>query len=263
MLLKKLQSGLKKKSVKPVDNDSPIDNKLILEQVVTEVVSQYMGDIKEVVFEQVTKDFKTEVQAMVDLAVSRIERGAKGQDADERKITEHVLGILDKQVSKLESDVANKVVKLFPNEDKIISKVINSIPLPKDGKTPVYGKDFKVSKDQVSDTALEIAAKLNTEHEIVDMDVIRGLKATLTAIHNSAQGSSRYFGGGGSTAAGGFTLLPATGTVNGVNADFTFTEKPDYIVSDGAWYVENTGWTWSGLTATMSVPPNDGIYGFT
>jgi hypothetical protein len=65
--------------------------------------------------------------------------------------------------------------------------------------------------------------------------------------------------GGGGT---GFTKLTATGTVNSVNADFTFTEKPTYIVSDGLWYVENTGWTWAGSTATMTVPPNDLIYGF-
>lgn len=59
----------------------------------------------------------------------------------------------------------------------------------------------------------------------------------------------------------GFTELPATGTINGVNTLFTFTQKPTYIVSDGAWYKENVGWTWSGLTATMTIPPNDAIYG--
>ena len=62
---------------------------------------------------------------------------------------------------------------------------------------------------------------------------------------------------------GGFTRLTATGIINSINADFTFTEKPDYIVSDGAWYEENSGWTWSGSTATMTIPPNDSIYGFT
>src|SRR5258705_4975579 len=65
-------------------------------------------------------------------------------------------------------------------------------------------------------------------------------------------------GGGGS----GFTKLPATGSVDGSNVAFTFTQKPEYIVSDGAWYVENKGWTWSGLTATMTIPPNDTIFGF-
>jgi len=60
----------------------------------------------------------------------------------------------------------------------------------------------------------------------------------------------------------GFTKLDATGTVDGSNASFTFTQKPTYIISDGAWYVENNGWTWSGSTATMSVPPQTGIFGF-
>lgn len=67
------------------------------------------------------------------------------------------------------------------------------------------------------------------------------------------------------TAVGGnasLTLLAATGTVDGINTAFTFTTKPTYIVSDGAWYTENNGWTWSGSTATMSVPPQSVIWGF-
>jgi hypothetical protein len=58
--------------------------------------------------------------------------------------------------------------------------------------------------------------------------------------------------------------LTATGTVNGVNTQFTFTEEPTYIVSDGLWYKENAGWTWSAgtLTATMSIPPSFSIWGF-
>lgn len=60
----------------------------------------------------------------------------------------------------------------------------------------------------------------------------------------------------------GFTLLPATGTINGVNTTFTFTQQPTYIVSDHLWYRVNIGWTWAVLTATMSVPPQDDIWGF-
>jgi hypothetical protein len=71
-----------------------------------------------------------------------------------------------------------------------------------------------------------------------------------------------------STAAGGtgtgFTFLPATGTVDGVNVTFTFTQKPAYIISDSAWYRENLGWTWNNsiLTATLDVPPQSDIFGF-
>ena len=72
---------------------------------------------------------------------------------------------------------------------------------------------------------------------------------------------------------GGFTLLPATGTIDGNNTSFTFTQKPTYIVSDHSWYTAvnagptaspTTNWTWNSgtLTDTMSVSPNEDIFGF-
>ena len=61
----------------------------------------------------------------------------------------------------------------------------------------------------------------------------------------------------------GFTELTATGTINGVNTAFTFTEQPDYIVADGAWYKVNAGWTWADPTATLSIPPTSSIFGVT
>jgi hypothetical protein len=67
---------------------------------------------------------------------------------------------------------------------------------------------------------------------------------------------------------GGLTELPATGTVNGVNASFIFTTLPTYIVSDHAYYKQTnksgtTNWTWNAgtLTATMTIPPAEDIYG--
>ena len=57
--------------------------------------------------------------------------------------------------------------------------------------------------------------------------------------------------------------LVATGTINGSNTVFTFVSQPQYIISDGAWYKVNVGWTWNGIdTATMTIPPNDNIWGF-
>lgn len=62
--------------------------------------------------------------------------------------------------------------------------------------------------------------------------------------------------------------LTATGSVNGVNASFTFTQLPTYIVSDHAWYAQTnsngtTNWTWVAgtLTATMTIPPTEDIWG--
>lgn len=68
------------------------------------------------------------------------------------------------------------------------------------------------------------------------------------------------------TGGGGFTLLPATGVVNGINAVFTFTQTPTYVVSDGVVYqaLDNNGnVNWSGTTTvTMTIPPSSAIWGW-
>lgn len=58
------------------------------------------------------------------------------------------------------------------------------------------------------------------------------------------------------------SLSNPTGTINSINTAFVFASQPTFIVSDGVWYRVNKGWTWSGTTATMTIPPNDDIYGF-
>ena len=64
------------------------------------------------------------------------------------------------------------------------------------------------------------------------------------------------------------SVLTPTGTVNGVNAAFVFTSLPVYIVSDHAWYAQTnsngtTNWTWNAgaLTATMTIPPTEDLFG--
>ena len=64
----------------------------------------------------------------------------------------------------------------------------------------------------------------------------------------------------------GFTKLTPTGTVNGLNATFVFTQAPTYIVSDHATYqaTNSTGTTnWTGTTTvTMTIPPTEDIFGW-
>ncbi len=66
---------------------------------------------------------------------------------------------------------------------------------------------------------------------------------------------------GTSGAGGGLTKLPTPGAADNSNLTFTFTQKPSFIVADGAWLTENNGYTWSGLTATFTVPPQSFIFG--
>lgn len=94
-----------------------------------------------------------------------------------------------------------------------------------------------------------------------DVNFKPGSNITITAVDNNTtrQVDVTIDASGGGA---GFTLLAATGTIDGNNLTFTFTSKPVYIISDGIWYRENHNWSWSGSTATMTVPPTDDIYGF-
>lgn len=104
--------------------------------------------------------------------------------------------------------------------------------------------------------------QLNGAQVATGADTLNFIGGTLVPVGDGSTVSYTPPSSGG----GGFTLLPATGTVNGLNQTFTFTQKPTYIVADGAWYqaLDNNGATnWSGTTTiTMTIPPQSAIWGF-
>ncbi len=57
------------------------------------------------------------------------------------------------------------------------------------------------------------------------------------------------------TGSGSVTVEIPTGTVNSANVNFTVTQEPKWIVSDGITYFENFGYSRSGLNITMDTPP--------
>lgn len=62
---------------------------------------------------------------------------------------------------------------------------------------------------------------------------------------------------GGGVGASQTTEVP-TGTVDDSNLDFVFSEEPFLIVVNHMTYRKNSGWTWSGSTATLSSPVGSG-----
>lgn len=175
----------------------------------------------------------------------------------------------------------------------VVEKIIEKTQVIKE--QPIVTNEIK--EVAVTDTAEEIVEKLqNLKKAWLEVSMIKGLDLLLNDVGNNfltqAKGfiprtiSSLYdtdiknpvdgqaivwnatkqkwiVGAVVSSSVGtGFTLLPATGTVDGDNTIFTFTQKPTYIVSDGVWMIENSGWSWSGFTATLTSPPQTGIWGF-
>ena len=111
---------------------------------------------------------------------------------------------------------------------------------------------------------ISVQGERSTEEEISALDNLTDLAISGASQAIRKTGTNTFANVDvGSGSGSGFTLLPATGTINSINTTFTFTEQPDYIISDGAWYRVNKGWTWSGSTATMTIPPSDDLYGFT
>lgn len=65
-------------------------------------------------------------------------------------------------------------------------------------------------------------------------------------------------------AGGGYTLLEKTsGSVDGTNATFGFSQQPLFAIRGGAHYRVNDGWTWDGAHVVFTIPPdaNSDVYG--
>jgi hypothetical protein len=167
------------------------------------------------------------------------------------------------------------------------------------GNDGVNGMD---GNDGSPDTPDEVVEKVNTASKKIKAEQVQGMTGLLREVANYGSnpqghstgganqiliknngtlvsahvteldfttGMSLTYGNNGkitvtATGGSGLTELTATGTVDSSNTTFTFLSQPTYIVSDHLWYKINVGWTWDAgtLTATMSVPPADDIWGF-
>lgn len=182
-------------------------------------------------------------------------RGEDGKDyvltdADKEEIAKRIA------VPVVEKEVVTEVTKVIKEVD--IEEVKDAI-LPEIYRRLSYGGGNANRNIQVDGD--------NVLTPYTDINLIAGSNTTISV---SANHTTKYMditiasrGGGG-----GFTELAATGTVNGVNLEFTFTEVPDYIVSDGVWFkpLDNNGgvqWTNVGTTITMVNPPALSIFGVT
>lgn len=194
-------------------------------------------------------------------------------------------------VKEITDDIrANTKLEVTPDMFNAIASRVKV----KHGTTPLAGADYptweqiKAYIDTSKTPVLQTTVVRETKSDDGMKDSIdKRFKQLELLIRNMSRNAGKRRGGGDSIVAGsnitvtrvggrrsiassagggsGFTELTATGTINSVNAAFTFTEKPDYIVKDGVFMKENKGWTWSSgtLTATLDVPPDVDIYGVT
>lgn len=145
------------------------------------------------------------------------------------------------------------------------------------------GTDGTNGKDGSPDKPEEIAAKLNTLEESVDMSVIKGMGSFIRNVQNAVRegtGKTKKIGGGGmsllagtnvaivrnsggrytvsstgGSGGGGFSIEdPTSGVIDGSNTVFVFAHTPSYLSAGGLHKFQTTNYTLSGNTVTF----NDG-----
>lgn len=128
---------------------------------------------------------------------------------------------------------------------------------------------IELTTDMVNeDIVRHIVRLMHNLPEKDKLEVSQGIRNAQSFIYKGTkyQTSELMHGGGSASSGGGFTVLPATGVINSANTVFTFTEVPDFVVSDGVWFppVAANGtvfWTNVGNVVTMVNPPTFDIYG--
>lgn len=169
--------------------------------------------------------------------------------------------------------IIEEVISYFPSEEKLIKKISQLIPKPKDGKS---GKDADEERileaifKRFDEGKVKFKAKniegLQDADEIVRRYIARGsirgggdtvsAGSNITiAVVNGIKVISASAGGGTPT------LETPTGTINGSNTSFTITQTPIanslMLFFNGQLLKENTDFTLSGTTITFTVAPTN------
>ena len=163
--------------------------------------------------------------------VESIRKESKDKDGEHSSRRNH----LDARIYKIEESIKSDINELKKSYRSLSSKGGGSMPR----KWNLNGS-----------TILSRYADVNfitSGWSVANDDVLKMTNITITGT------------GGGS---GGFAFETPSGTINGVNATFTVTHVPAFIVINSNLYFQNNGYTLSGLTLTIdpSIIPVTGSF---
>lgn len=236
-----------------------------------------------------------EIDAKMEEAL-RLEKGEKGEDADELKIAEWVLSQIpipkDGRDGKDadEAAIVAKIAKMVPKSDDIAKEVLKRIPENK-ASLKVIQEKIGIDEETLLAHIDRLMPKLKQKFGIDSMDkMIKILDrryihgggfsniANAAGIVATGLDTLKFIGSGVSSvtksgntvivdisnASGGFTVLAATGDINDTNTTFTFTSAPTLLNINGAFYSDTStvggvlAWTIVGTTVTTAFPVGTG-----
>lgn len=97
---------------------------------------------------------------------------------------------------------------------------------------------------------------VNVLSPYTDINLKAGSNVTLSVATNN---TTKYTEITIAASSGGSTIETPIGTVDSVNATFTVSAQPQYIVSDGITYFNGAGYTYSPLQIILDIPPSQFI----
>lgn len=223
--------------------------------------------------EDFVKSFENVVQLVLKIEKELNENNKKTTD----KLIEAFSGLKGNLESKTNSELSGAISdlkqiadKTFREQEAAMNLIKDKVGKIKEGKDGKDGKDGvgipgKDGKDGSPDTPQEIRDKLETlkGKERLSKEAIDGLVEALEELKKIRE-ERRLFGGGGfSKMAMDLRIVDPyipTGTINGVNTDFTLIKTPNpsgslKVYRGGALQSLTEDYTLSGVTITFLVAP--------
>lgn len=230
-------------------------------------------------------------------SLSEIKKFSKKMESDFESVTNEIVGILkeiksqglkgDKGEDGIDADeqkILSEVSKIVPRSDEIVKDVLKRIPDNKPSlKVITESIDINAVADKVKQE-LDLEGDWKKKWNEIKTEISRNKGGHHGGGFNNISSSGAVISTGldtlnftgatvtqtgrtvtvAVTPGGGFTVLPATGTIDDTNVTFTFTSVPTLININGSFYSSTSTvggtlvWTNVGTTVTLAFPVGSG-----
>lgn len=230
-----------------LDENSKIREEQIRELAQRVVVKGDKGD----------KPTKAELIALIKPLIPKPIPGKPGKNGKDAEVTEDVINeiafSLESQLPPMiETHVGDALENLIIPPKKIDITKLNVEDLRLDASQIENLPESKTIIKNGGSSGLDRILSSGTTVRQGATEINFGNNLTVTRTPNGVKVDAT---GGGSS----ITVVTPTGTVNASNDTFTVASEPKWVVADGATYFDGAGYSYSGGTITMDLPPSNFI----
>lgn len=163
-------------------------------KIAEDLIAKKFTEVEEEMHEEL-QELKDELSESIKEVTGKTHKGDKGDKPTSKELIDLIIPLIPPPVKGDSGKDAP-----LPTKKELLKLIKPLIPEVKDGYTPIKGKDYfdgKNGKDGTEIKPLEIAEKLNTTKQSVEMKVINGLEKALDLLGKNIQEALRKSGGGG------------------------------------------------------------------